>query len=99
MSERSGREWLIKSENGKQSGPFDTPTVLRMISDGSFLGSELIKRYPDGKWIAISREPEFYDRLLEALEETKSTKKKSEEVILPGLKQETFSSIKLPDIL
>jgi tetratricopeptide (TPR) repeat protein len=99
MSDRSGREWLIKSENGKQSGPFDTPTVLRMISDGSFLGSELIKRYPDGKWIAISREPEFYDRLLEALEETKSTKKKAEEIILPGLKQETFSSIKLPDLL
>jgi tetratricopeptide (TPR) repeat protein len=96
---RSGREWLIKSEIGKQSGPFETQAVLKMISDGSFVGTEQIKRYPDGKWIAISREPEFYDKLLEALEETKSSRKKSEESILPGLKQNTFSSIKLTDVL
>lgn len=62
-------QWLIKTESERQLGPYSTEGILKMISEGALTGTEKIKRYPDGKWTAISREPDFYDKLLEALEE------------------------------
>lgn len=62
-------QWLIKTESERQLGPYSTEAVLKLIADGALTGTEKIKRYPDGKWTAISREPDFYDKLLEALEE------------------------------
>ncbi|MEZ0391327.1 MAG: hypothetical protein ACAH59_03865, partial [Pseudobdellovibrionaceae bacterium] len=62
-------QWLIKTESDRQLGPYSTEAVLKMISEGALTGGEKIKRYPDGKWTAISKEPDFYDKLLEALEE------------------------------
>jgi tetratricopeptide (TPR) repeat protein len=62
-------QWLIRTETGKQIGPYSTEAVLKLISEGAFTGVEQIKRYPDGKWTVISRQPDFYDKLLEALEE------------------------------
>jgi tetratricopeptide (TPR) repeat protein len=66
---KSGIQWLIKTQNGKQIGPYGTEAVLRLISEGAFAGLEEIKRYPDGRWTPISKQPDFYDKLLEALEE------------------------------
>jgi len=62
-------QWLIRTETGKQIGPYSTEAVLKLIAEGAFTGTEQIKRYPDGKWTVISRQPDFYDKLLEALEE------------------------------
>ncbi|MFN7262921.1 MAG: tetratricopeptide repeat protein [Pseudobdellovibrionaceae bacterium] len=65
-------QWLIRTESGQQIGPYNTQAVLKLIGDGSLKGLEQIRKYPDGKWLAISREPEFYDQLLEVLEKPKS---------------------------
>ncbi len=47
-----------------------------MITEGRIQGTEKIKALPDGRWISISRQPEFYDRLLQVLEEVVSSKEK-----------------------
>lgn len=60
--------WIIRAEGGALKGPFDTSTIMNMIKEGAFHGNELIARYPDGNWTFISREPEFYEQLMEALE-------------------------------
>ena len=65
----SSIQWLIKTESDRQLGPYSTEAVLKLISQGALSGGEQIKRYPDGKWAAISRQPDFYDKLLDALEE------------------------------
>lgn len=65
----AGIQWLIKTQSGKQIGPYGTDAVLKLIADGAFAGLEEIKRYPDGRWTPISKQPDFYDKLLEALEE------------------------------
>ena len=74
---RSGIQWLIKTQGGKQIGPYGTDAVLRLISEGAFAGLEEIKRYPDGKWNPISKQADFYDKLLEALEEVNKAPKNS----------------------
>lgn len=65
-------QWLIKTEAGQQLGPYPTKTVMKLIADGDLKGLEQIRKYPDGLWIAISREPEFYDRILDVLENKNS---------------------------
>lgn len=47
---------------------------MEMISAGKIEGSEKIKRLPDGRWLEISKQDEFYDKLLEALEEVVKSK-------------------------
>ncbi|PIS11043.1 MAG: hypothetical protein COT73_06120 [Bdellovibrio sp. CG10_big_fil_rev_8_21_14_0_10_47_8] len=69
-------QWLIKTQTGKQIGPYSTEAILKLIADGTLTGTEQIKRYPDGRWTAISRQPAFYDELLEALEEVKNKRPK-----------------------
>ncbi|GIL17253.1 MAG: hypothetical protein BroJett040_10040 [Oligoflexia bacterium] len=61
---------MIQIEGGRQVGPLSTADVLRRISEGLVGGEEKIKKLPDGKWTLISREPQFYDSLLAALEES-----------------------------
>jgi len=68
-SSHSSIQWLIKTETDRQIGPYSTEAILKLISEGALSGGEQIKRYPDGKWTPISRQPDFYDRLLDALEE------------------------------
>ncbi|MBX9768429.1 MAG: hypothetical protein K2X47_14240, partial [Bdellovibrionales bacterium] len=41
--------------------------VLEKIRSGIFRGQELVQTYPSGEWKSISRVPEFYDHLIEAL--------------------------------
>ena len=60
--------WVLRSDQGKLRGPFNTQVVLKMIREGQVSGEEKIARYPGGKWIPISKEPEFYDSLLGVLE-------------------------------
>lgn len=69
-SKNSGppRSWMVMLVNGRVMGPYSTEAVLKMISEGALGGSEKIKIENSGQWIAISKEPQFYDQLLEALE-------------------------------
>lgn len=60
--------WVIRNSEGQLKGPYSTEAILRMISEGVFSGDEMISKQPGGQWQKISREPEFYDKLLEALE-------------------------------
>jgi len=60
--------WIIRSRQGQIIGPLTTQEVLNRIADGTFIGDEMISAYPQGKWVALSKEPEFYDQLLAVLE-------------------------------
>lgn len=60
--------WVVKTENGQVKGPYSTAAILKMIGEGVFSGNEMISKLPDGQWTTISKEPAFYDKLLEALE-------------------------------
>lgn len=69
---RSGKNsqlsWIIRSHKGQILGPFTTKEVLHRISDGSLQGDEMISSYPNGKWVPLSKEPEFYEQILSILE-------------------------------
>lgn len=60
-------QWSVMLSNGRVMGPYSTDAVLKMISEGALTGQEKIRKGNQGVWIAISKEPEFFDRLLEAL--------------------------------
>lgn len=64
---QGNRRWIIRDASGRIDGPFTTEKVLYKIGRGEFSGDESIAHYPDGKWIAISQDPQFYDKLLEVL--------------------------------
>ncbi len=69
---RSGKNsqmsWIIRSHKGQILGPLTTKEVLHRISDGSLHGDEMISAYPNGKWVPLSKEPEFYEQILSILE-------------------------------
>ncbi|MBL7544482.1 MAG: tetratricopeptide repeat protein [Bdellovibrionaceae bacterium] len=60
--------WIIKNYKGQIKGPYTTIEILNFISDGTFTGEEQITKYPGGEWTTISKEPEFYEKILETLE-------------------------------
>lgn len=70
-----GVKWQILTATGRQLGPYSTEAVLRLIKQGALDGSEQIKKHPDGRWHPISKKPEFYDHLLEVLEQDSGLKK------------------------
>ncbi|MCB0408378.1 MAG: hypothetical protein KDD34_09250, partial [Bdellovibrionales bacterium] len=61
------KKWVVKLEDGRLKGPYTTARVLEKIELGAFGGDELIALYPGGNWFPISRDPVFYDKLLEVL--------------------------------
>lgn len=61
------KRWIVKNQEGLLKGPYTTDQVLRRISKGDFGGDELISEYPGANWYPISKDPNFYDRLLEVL--------------------------------
>ncbi len=63
----NNRRWIIRDATGRIDGPFTTEKVLYKIGRGEFSGEEAIAHFPDGKWIPISQDPQFYDKLLEIL--------------------------------
>lgn len=60
--------WIVKNQRGQIKGPYTTIEILNFISDGTFSGEEQITKYPGGEWTTISKEPEFYEKILETLE-------------------------------
>jgi tetratricopeptide (TPR) repeat protein len=80
--------WIIKSNAGQVKGPYATAALMRLIGEGVFSGTEMVSRYPGGQWTSLSQEPQFYDKLLEALESSveavpKRNALSDEETIVP----------------
>ncbi len=73
-------QWMIRGEKGQIRGPYTMAQVLKYISEGHLTGSEFIAKFPDGEWSMISRDPEFYDKILEALERQITPKPPAEEL-------------------
>ena len=86
----SADQWLIRNENEQVKGPYSTDAVSKMILEGIFSGLEDISAYPDGEWKPLSKQPEFYEVLLESLEnpverdEKRAAKMDAETVIRPS---------------
>lgn len=92
-------QWLIKSED-QLKGPYSTDAVSKMILEGIFSGQEEISTYPDGEWKSLSKQIEFYEVLLESLEnpverdEKRAAKMEAETVVrsLPKISSDEASS-------
>jgi preprotein translocase subunit SecD len=67
MSNNSG-QWVIRIQSDQVKGPYSTDAINKMIVYGAFSGSEEICSYPEGEWKLLTKQPEFYDALLESLE-------------------------------
>jgi tetratricopeptide (TPR) repeat protein len=61
-------QWVIRLDSEQVKGPYSTEAIIKMITSGVFSGSEEICPYPDGEWNALTKQPEFYDALIESLE-------------------------------
>ncbi len=88
----SNNQWLIKSENDQVKGPYSTDAVSKMILEGIFSGQEEISTYPDGEWTPLSKQIEFYEVLLESLEnpverDEKRAAKMEAETVVRSLRQ------------
>lgn len=83
-------QWVVKTESGQVKGPYSTDVVVKMIVNGFFTGSEDICSYPTGEWRPLTKQPEFYDALIESLEnpaeldQQKSEKMEAETVVQPS---------------
>jgi len=85
-------QWVLKFETEQVKGPYTTETVRKMIVNGTFSGNEQICAYPEGEWTPLTKQPEFYEALLESLEnpvevdQKKSQKMEAETVIRAPVK-------------
>lgn len=68
-SKNSAVLWIVRNTRGQEEGPFTTEKILKLIRDGEVSGDEMIRRFPVGKWIPVSSQNEFYESLLQSLEE------------------------------
>lgn len=62
-------QWLIRNKRGEIEGPLTTVEVVRRIRSGVYYGEEFVSRYPEGRWNPISYDENFFNILLEALEQ------------------------------
>lgn len=90
--------WVIKLETDQVKGPYSTEAICKMISSGAYSGNEQVCRYPEGEWRSLSKQPEFYEVLLESLENPvevdlkKAQKMDAETVIRVPVKKEDLAS-------
>ena len=98
--------WVIKLETDQVKGPYSTEAISKMISSGAYSGNEQVCRYPEGEWKSLSKQPEFYEVLLESLENPvevdlkKAQKMDAETVIrMPVRKEDSASKGLMPDEL
>jgi len=76
------RRWIIRNAAGQIDGPFTTEKVLYKIGRGEFSGDESIAHYPDGKWMPITHDPQFYDKLLEIISDDENREPEEETRVL-----------------
>ena len=62
-------QWLIRNKDGRIDGPYTTAEVVKKIRAGFYLGEEFISKYPSGRWNPISYDQNFFNTLLEVLED------------------------------
>jgi tetratricopeptide (TPR) repeat protein len=80
--DEGNRRWIIRDAAGQIDGPFTTEKILYKIGRGEFGGDEYIALYPNGKWIPISQDPQFYDKLLEILSDDPNEEVKEDTHVL-----------------
>ncbi len=79
--------WKIKTESGHVKGPFPSLTINKMLVEGLMSGHELISSPPYNEWVPLEKQPEFFEALMESLEnpverdEKKAQKMEAETVI------------------
>ena len=61
-------KWLIRTTQEGAQGPFSTEEIIKKIKSNILYGEEEIASYPDGDWTSLSKQIEFYDALIESLE-------------------------------
>lgn len=87
------KQWVVKNEQGQVKGPYSTDAIIKMILGGIFNGGESICGYPDGEWRLLTKQHEFYDALIESLEnpvevdEKKTQKMEAETIIAPKIQE------------
>ena len=64
----SSDQWVVRTSADQVKGPYTTEVLRGMIVSGSFNGTEEVCEYPQGEWQVLTKQPEFYDSLLESLE-------------------------------
>ena len=86
-------QWLVRLSNGSIDGPMGTQEVIRKIRTGYYYGEEHISRYPSGDWHSISYEEDFFNVLLEVLEEELNDSGTFKPVSIPKNKRVTAEKI------
>jgi len=69
---KAKKQWLIRDQSGKTSGPYTSEAMEGLISRGLLNGDEIISIPPRGEWIPIASYPEFYDLIMTNLENGKA---------------------------
>lgn len=71
-------KWNLKDKKGRIFGPFTTSKIISLIERGYLDGEELITPKNAERWVEISKYPEFYDVIIEALKTEHRTLAESE---------------------
>ncbi len=61
------QKWNLKDKRGRIFGPFSTTKIMELIRKGALDGEEQLSPINSDRWIEISKYPEFYDVVLDAL--------------------------------
>lgn len=68
-------------ENGQIKGPFPSESISKMIVEGILSGQEEVAQHPSAEWRPLSKVHEFYEALLESLENpTERDEKKAQKM-------------------
>lgn len=59
--------WLVMLPAGKIIGPYTSDAVLKLIREGAANEDCRIKKMGTGTWYSLSKEPQFFDAILEAM--------------------------------
>ena len=100
--EDSSDQWVVRSQKDQVKGPYKTEVLRNMIVSGVFNGTEEICSYPQGEWQVLTKQPEFYEALLESLENPsdvdnkKSQKMDAETVVRPTPAVSIQKNIEIP---
>jgi hypothetical protein len=66
------KQWLIRDQSGKIIGPYTKEAIRNLAARGIISGDEQIASHPGGQWVLLASIPEFYDLVIESLENFKN---------------------------
>lgn len=91
-------QWKIKMESGQIKGPFPTESINKMIVEGILSGQEEVSLHPSQDWRPLSKVPDFYEALLESLENpTERDEKKAQKMDAETVIQTIEPKVSEPD--